>query len=158
MSAAERIAHQVYEKYNLGALPNDVKDQIVVLMLNGRHATSPYSELQVLHDKLNALKSLPEDWDVYGTPVPSEKTVSEAKRFIDLLPASLLNKVSIEPSEWGGVSLRINNERGMQLGIRILDSGITWYVKNNEGTEFHEEDQCSGKIFHDIINSIYAAA
>lgn len=158
MSAAERTAYQVYEKYNLGALPNDVKDQIVILMLSDRKTVSSYSELQILYDKLNAFKNLPDDWDIYGTPVPSEQTVNDAKRLIDMLPASLLNSITIEPSEWGGISLRINNESGMKLGVRILDSGVTWYIKSDKGTEFHEEVQCSGEIFHDIINSIFVAA
>lgn len=37
MSTAELRAHEVYDRYNLGALPNDVKDQIIILMLSNRN-------------------------------------------------------------------------------------------------------------------------
>lgn len=109
--------------------------------------------LQTLYQKLNDLQNLSADWDVYGTPAPSAQCINGAKYLISILPNPILDKISIEPSEWGGISIRIDNN-DKKLSIRILDSGITWYVKTSNGTEFHEEEPCSEKVYRDIVNSI----
>ncbi len=95
------------------------------------------------------IESLPEDWDHYGSPKPSDYTVQKGREFVSLLSTKSLIYSDIRPAEMGGIDIVFYNPNTI-IGVCLMDNAITWYC-------YHEGDkEVVGESVIPYSSEIYA--
>lgn len=73
-------------------------------------------------EQVERLQQLEEGWDSYHARVASATAAAQAKRIIQLLPATAAVQVSVVPTSSGGIQLEWH-ARGVDIEIEIASNG-----------------------------------
>lgn len=68
------------------------------------------------------LRNLHENWDGEGAPPPSDKSIDDALRVIELVHFQGIEVESVDPDVLGGVGIYLNGVRGRSAWIAILNA------------------------------------
>lgn len=96
--------------------------------------SSPDFSFILLDDKLSQMTALVEDWDSYGAPTPTARTIESARQAMEKLRFNQLLPEVVAPSAEGGVSIYFS--KGTQKAfIEFLNEGdvlFAHYGKDDE--------------------------
>jgi len=79
-----------------------------------------------------------------------EGAIVGCREIVNAMPDDVLDFIKIEPSDWDGVNMIIENE-GSRISVRLLETGVTWYKKDETGVVFHEEQPWSLDVSNEIV-------
>jgi hypothetical protein len=95
------------------------------------HSEDAFSQLR---KRLGEMRSLAEDWDSYGAPVPAPETIANATLALERLRFSFLMPEIVAPSAEGGVAIYFSQGR-QKAFIEFLNEGdvlLARYGKDDE--------------------------
>lgn len=72
---------------------------------------------------LTGLKSLPENWNSYGAPVPSQIAIDRAREILDHLAAAAIAPDNVKASAEGGVALVFSGAGRNRAIVESLNDG-----------------------------------
>ncbi len=103
-----------------------------VILLTGLSQT----QIQGLK-KLAEVATLPQNWDSYGSPPPTQVSVEVAKILIKAIDCENLPPLRIVPVPGGGLQLEWNVGT-RELELEILHDGSVEYLKSDRGEPLEE--------------------
>ncbi len=86
---------------------------------------------------LEKLLYLDDDWDGYGAPAISRKSIDNCNKIIRLLPRQSADSIEVLPTEYGGVQIKKILADGSLLSSDFGDDTMSYYIeKDGKATYF----------------------
>lgn len=107
---------------------------------------------------LQTIANLPEDWDVYGSPKPSNVSVERMRGLLGKICTRNLIYSVLSPNEWGSVDVNFDFPNGVQVGVSTGDDSFTWYIHKDKNS-FPDGASCVPyteiETFVNLLESVY---
>ncbi len=107
-----------------------------------------------VHADLEALRSLPENWDGYGAPVVDSRVIDAAKRFIKRLPENLAYRPHVVPTSTGSLQLEWH-EGSKSLELEFESPRTIRYLQWQPDQEIEKEDSIAVKEIDRAVDLIH---
>ena len=104
---------------------------------------------------LDELSQLPEGWDHYGTPAPSQRSIDNSKKIVNKVPFLKLLELTVNPSEVGGVTLNFGTDRHNIVGCNCGDDTFSWYIRKcGRRVSYQSYMQYSDIAINELTNAV----
>ncbi len=85
----------------------------------------------MVENQLDMFFKLPSDWDLYGSAAPSAKSIENARSVLKSFSIVSILKANLSPSQVGGVSIVVGDDRHNVVGCNFGDNSFSWYQRKD---------------------------
>ena len=101
---------------------------------------------------LRWIRSLKDDWDGYGAPAITERSIRHLKKVIYELPVKIMIDTEIYPTEYGGVQFLTKFDDGTRISADFGDETFSYYVdRSGQETLFFDFLPCEKSNYDKLI-------
>mgnify|MGYP006988834072 CR=1 FL=1 len=134
MIAELNIQKQVDSFWNLIQFSDESVQKGLYALFVRKFGSQPVQTLKMdmaipekIEKRLNALTTLQKDWDGYGAPEISVKSIENCRSVLATLTYEVVESIEILPTEYGGVQIKKATTNGM-VSCNFGDNNMSYYV------------------------------